>query len=190
MKTRTLISILILVFAALILTVSPWGQGQSDDSDTSRPDGKVIFEIGQEDKSDMEFRRSGLRGQKKYRCQVGVDCSTEAFPAYLLLAGYAPYYDNGVDRIIIIFELDQAYNNVVLRMVRGGDETTVVTVDGKRTHLVTNTMLGSGEGFKVGVYNLPLGELVEGTHSIEMTIADDGKGNRGYSWDALSLFAE
>jgi hypothetical protein len=95
-----------------------------------------------------------------------------------------------VERIIIIFKLDQAYINVVLRLVRGGDETTVVTVDGKQTHLVTNTMLGSGEGFRVGVYNLTLGALKKGEHTIEMTVADDGKGNATYQWDALSLFAK
>jgi hypothetical protein len=190
MKTKKLVSILVLVLAVLIMTVLPWSQGRSDDSDTNRPEGKVIFEIGQENKSDMEFRRSGLRGQKKYSCRVGVDCLTEAFPAYLLLSGYSPYYDGGVERIIIIFKLDQAYINVVLRLVRGGDETTVVTVDGKQTHLVTNTMLGSGEGFRVGVYNLTLGALKKGEHTIEMTVADDGKGNATYQWDALSLFAK
>ena len=190
MKTRTLVSILILFLAVLIMTLSPWGQVQSDDADKNRPAGKVIFEIGQEDKSDMEFRRSGLREQTKYRCQVGVDCSTESFPAYLILKGYPGYKDGGVEHITIIFKLKRNYNNVVLRLVRGGDETTVVTVDGKQTHLVTNTMLGSGEGYRVGVYNLTLGELKKGEHTIEMTVADDGKGNNVYQWDALSLFAK
>ena len=105
-------------------------------------------------------------------------------------AGYWGHLDSGVERITIIFRLDQAYNNVILRLARGGDETTVVTVDRKRTHLVTNTMLGSGEGYRVGVYNLTLGALKKGRHTIEMTVADDGKGNATYQWDALSLFAE
>ena len=78
-----------------------------------------------------------------------------------------------------------------MRLARGGDETTVVVVDGKRKkHRVTNTMLGSGEGYRVGVYNLELGALKKGTHTIELTIADDRKGDGGYQWDALSLFAE
>jgi hypothetical protein len=191
MKTRTLVSILILVLVVLFMTVSPWHQVVADDSDISRPEGKVIFEIGQEDKSDREFRRSGLSGQTEYRCQVGVDCSTEAFPAYLISAEITTGYGyGGVEHITIIFKLKRAYNNVVLRLVRGGDETTVVTVDGKQTHLVTNTMLGSSEGYRVGVYNLTLGALQKGEHTIEMTMADDGKGNYVYQWDALALFAK
>jgi hypothetical protein len=154
MKTRILVSLSILVFAVLIMTVSPWYQVQADNSDTKRPKGKVIFEIGKEDKSALEFRRSGFMEQTEYRCRVGVDCSTEAFPEYLNRAGYWGHLDSGVERITIIFRLDQAYNNVILRLARGGDETTVVTVDRKRTHLVTNTMLGSGEGYRVGVLEM------------------------------------
>jgi hypothetical protein len=51
---------MILVSAVLIMTVSPWGQVQSDDADKNRPEGKVIFEIGQEDNSDGEFLPSVL----------------------------------------------------------------------------------------------------------------------------------
>ncbi len=189
MKTRMLVSILILDLALLIMIVMPWSQGQSDDSDTNRPDGKVIFEIGQEDKSDREFRSSGFRGHPEYRCRVGFNCSTEAFPKYLNQA-VDEYVDDGVELITIFFWLDKAYNNVVLRLARGGDETTVVKVDGKRKHLVTNTMLGSSEGYGVGVYNLKLGALKKGRHTIEMTVADDGKGNAMYQWDALALFAK
>jgi hypothetical protein len=46
-----------------------------------------------------------------------------------------------------------------LRLARGGDETTVVKVDRKRTYLVTNTMLGSGENYHFGFSNLKLGAL-------------------------------
>jgi len=48
MKAGMLVSILILVSAVLIITVSPWGQVQADDSDTSRSKDKVIFQIGKE----------------------------------------------------------------------------------------------------------------------------------------------
>ena len=187
MKSRTLVSILILVLALLIIIVMPWSQGQSDDSDTNRPDGKLIFEIGQEDKSDREFRRVGFG--EEYTCRVGVDCSTEAFPQYLYRTPYGGYKDNGVERITISFTLDQKYKKVVLRLARAGDETTVVVVDGKLKPRVTNTMLGSGENYHFGVYNLKLGALKKGTHTIELTVADDGKGNAMYQWDALALFA-
>lgn len=172
----------------LLMTLPLWSRGQPEPSDTDQP--VVIFAIGQEDKSDREFRSSGLGGITEYRCRVGVDCSTETFPAYLNRTGYSGYDYGGVERIIISFRLYQTYNDVILRLARGGAETTVVTVDGKRTHLVTNTMLGSGEGYRVGVYNLKLGALKKGGHTIEMTVADDGKGNATYQWDALALFTE
>ena len=151
-----------------------------------RPVDNVFFTIGREDKSDREFRSLGLNEITEYRCRVGVDCSTEAFPAYLNRG--ATYAYGGVERIIISFRLDQSYNNVILRLARGGDETTVVIVDGKQTYRVTNTMLGSGEGFRVGAYNLEISSLKKGVHTIEMSMADDGKGNNIYQWDALSLF--
>ena len=49
-------------------------------------------------------------------------------------------------------------------------------------------MLGSGEGYKVGTYDLELGSLDEGTHTIELTMADDGKGTGSYQWDAIVLY--
>ena len=166
---------------------------QSLESDTSRPAGNEIFAIGREDKSDLEFRSSGFSGHPEFTCTVGVDCSTQSFPQRLHRAqasAYArTYVDAGVERITIKFSLEQAYNNVVLCLARGGSETTVVTIDGKRTYFVTNEMLGSYDGYGVGVYNLMLGALKKGVHTIQLTVADDGKGNGTYQWDALALFA-
>ena len=157
-------------------------------SDTDQP--VVIFAIGQEDKNSNEFLQRGFQGRPEYRCRVGVDCSTETFPAYPYVAPMSQYSGDGVERITIRFKLDQTYNDVILRLARGGDETTVVTVDRKRTYHVTNTMLGSGENYQFGVYNLKLGALKKGNHTIEMTVADDGKGNAVFAWDALALFTE
>jgi hypothetical protein len=159
------------------------------DPDSSPPVGEVIFEFGREDKSDSEFRSHGLEGTTEYRCRVGVDCSTEAFPARLNRAGDTGYDYGGVELIIVRFRLEQTCNDLILRLARGGDETTVVKVDRRRPCLVTNTMLGSSEGFRVGVCNLKLGALEKGEHRIELTVADDGKGNATYQWDALSLVA-
>ena len=188
MKPTQSIGVIAIVVSLLLITQALWSRGQPEPSDTVQP--VVIFAIGQEDKSDGEFRKYGLRGITEYRCRVGVDCSTETFPAYLNRAGYSGYDYGGVERIIISFRLDQTYNDFILRLARGGAETTVVTVDGKQTYLVTNTMLGSGEGYGVGVYNLELGALKKGRHTIEITVADDGKGNATYQWDALSLYSE
>jgi hypothetical protein len=76
-----------------------------------------------------------------------------------------------------------------LRLVRGGDETTVVELDETEQYLVTNSMLGSNDGYLVGAYDLDLGSLRKGKHTIKLTIADDGKGNGTYQWDAIRLFA-
>jgi hypothetical protein len=51
-------------------------------------------------------------------------------------------------------------------------------------------LLGSGDGGKYGVYNLSLGAMEKGTHKIELTIQDDGKGNGSFGWDALVLIAK
>jgi hypothetical protein len=172
---------------AVCCSVSP--EEGVKDPDSSRPVGEVIFEFGREDKSDSEFRSHGLEGTAEYRCRVGADCSTEAFPAYLNRAGDTAYDYGGVERIIVSFRLQQTCNDLILRLARGGDETTVVKVDRRRAYLVTNTMLGSSEGFRVGVCNLKLGALKKGEHRIELTVADDGKGNATYQWDALSFVA-
>jgi len=184
-----LVALSVGLFGLIAGCLSRLSEEATNDPDTSRPVEKVIFEIGQEDKSYFEFNRSGFLQTTEYRCTGGVECSTEAFPEYLTLAesGYSVY---GVERIIISFRLDQTYDDVTLRLARGGDETTVVRVDQNETYLVSNTMLGSGEGFHVGVYNLKLGELKRGRHRIELTVADDGKGNAAYQWDALSLVAK
>ena len=93
----------------------------------------------------------------------------------------------GVKRIIITFRMEQSYDNVILRLARAGGETTMVTMDGNQTHLVTAEMLGSADHGGFGAYDLMVGGLKTGVHTIEMSVPDDGKGNGGYSWDAISL---
>ena len=124
---------------------------------------------------------------------MGVDCSTEAFPQGLCGKPGSPIYgclEGGVESITIIFTLDQDYSELGLRLRRAGDDTTAITVDGQQTHLVTNAMLGSSENYVVGGYELMLGALSKGDHSIQLTVADDGRGDGGFIWDALTLFAK
>jgi len=101
--------------------------------------------MGIEDKSDHEFCSSGFSGHPEFTCTVGVDCSTESFPQRLhrpQRSAYAKTYaDAGVERITIKFSLEKAYNSVVLRLARGGGETTVVTIAGRQPYLVTSEML-------------------------------------------------
>jgi hypothetical protein len=163
-------------------------QGQSTSSDSEEPD--VIFAIGQEDKRFYEFCSKGFKGHPEYTCRVGVVCSSEVFPMRLYRAPIPEYEDNGVERVTIIFTLDHGYKNAVLRLVRAGGETTVVRLDEDQTFSVTAEMLGSQEGWVFGAYNLMLGALKKGTHTIQLTVADDGKGNGRCNWDALMLFAE
>jgi predicted ester cyclase len=124
-----------------------------------------IFAIGREDNSYGEFRSNGFSELTEFTCTVGVDCLTEMFPNGLNREHLRLYAHSSVERITIQFSLEQAYNNVVLRLARAGSETTVVTIDGKRTYFVTNEMLGSSEGWTVGVFNLRLGTLEEGVHT-------------------------
>jgi len=180
-----------LVFVPAVLLIGALATGvlATAEPGASRPKGEVIFEIGQEDKSYDEFRSTGFRGEPEYTCRVEADYAAEAFPKWLYRAPIPSYADNGVERITIIFTLDRDYNGVVLRLARAGAEAAVVTVDGKRTHLVTNSMLGSNEGYVFGAYNLTLGALKKGTHTIQLTLADDGTGGGEHVWDALALFA-
>ena len=151
----------------------------------------ILFAIGREDNSYSEFEWRGFKGHPEYTCRVGVDCSTEAFPSGMCRDPECQdsiYADEEVKRITITLTLDQDYSELVLRLVRAGRETTEVTVDAQQTYLVTNVMLGSDEGWVVGAYDLMLGTLKKGTHTIQLTVADDGKGNGEFAWDALALF--
>lgn len=148
-----------------------------------------IFAIGQEDWRWSDFRSSGLSETTEFNCTVGIDCSTELFPQSLNRAGLEVYQEISVEQVVIQFNLEQSYNYVILRLAKAGSETVVVTVDGEFTYHVTGELVGSGEGGRMGAYNLRLGALTEGTHTIQLTVADDGIGNGSFGWDALSLFA-
>ena len=174
---------------SLLLLLTALSTCSQDQPEPSTADKRVIiFKIGQEDQSDREFRSSGWAGQEEYACRIGADCTDDKFPAELLVPK-SDYPSYGVERVTIYFDLQQSYN-MVLRLVRGGDETTVLIVDGQKKFIVTSKMLGSSEGFHVGAYELKLGTLKSGEHSINFTVLDDGKGNGAYQWDALTLFSK
>jgi hypothetical protein len=159
--------------------------------DTSRPVGKIIFQIGQEDLRYYEFTARDFRDQTEYTCRVGVDCLIEKFPRGLTLGMHYPgEEDMDVERVKIIFELQRNYKELILRLARAGSETSEVTIDETQKYFLTNEMLGSSDRGTFGAYNLSLGELKRGTHTIELTIRDDGKGNGMFAWDALSLVAK
>jgi hypothetical protein len=177
---------LVTVLTLSVAVTLAWSQTIADD-----PTGKVLFAIGQVDKSRSEFKEYGFKGIHDYKCAAGTDCVVESFPARLYrMSAFKPVDSNGVAQVTINFTLDQAYNNLLLRIARAGAETTVVTVDEKQNHRVTNTMLKSNEGYVHGAYDVGLGAFNKGAHTIQFTVADDGEGNGRYVWDAIVLVAE
>jgi hypothetical protein len=75
------------------------------------------------------------------------------------------------------------------RIVKAGSETTIVTLDDDKRFYVTSSMLGSDELRKYGSYDLSLGSLDQGTHSIHLAVGENNYGNGRYWWDALILIS-
>ncbi len=143
--------------------------------------------IGEEDKSGSEFASGGFDQYQEYICQIDVDCTVEDIPAGLYEGDSPRGYRDEAPKLTIVFQLSRDYSELVLRLARAGSETTAVFVDGGEPLLVTAEMLGSGDGWVVGSYDLSLGPLQAGLHSITFVIHSDGAGDGGYGWDALSL---
>jgi hypothetical protein len=183
------------------MAVPLWGQ--SAESDTNLPAGNLIFKIGKVDKKGSDFKPEGFKGVNEFICTAGIDCDVKAFPLKMYRMSETQRFDkidlsqafdnSGVARVNINFTLDQDYKKAVLRLARTGLETTVVTVDDQQTHLVTYKMLGSLDSdhfLSFGAYDLNLGSLNKATHSIQLTVAEDGEGDGVFVWDALILVAE
>jgi hypothetical protein len=186
-RLTILIPLSILVLAAIAITVllicrSHLGKGWIVSNQN------VVFRIGKEDKSDLEFKKTEWSGQKEYVCQIGINDKDSAFPAELYVHG-SVYENYGVEKLEIVFTLERT-EDLVLRLARGGEETTVVSIDGKNPLEVTSVMLGSGEGFQAGSYELELGTLDKGEHRISFSVKDDKKGNGSYQWDAIKLYSK
>jgi hypothetical protein len=145
----------------------------------------TILEIGKEDRSYAEFANKGFRGLEEFRCSTEQVPSADAFPLGHFIEGVVT--DRGVSRILFDFALDKPYDKVILRLCREGSETTVVTVDEETEYQVTSEMLGSRDGNHFGVYDLLVGPLETGRHTIVLSVLDDGKSTGGYAWDALKL---
>jgi hypothetical protein len=183
MRSNRVLSLGLLALPMMIAAVMCSGQNKA--LSQAAKDGEVIFKIGKEDGSDKEFINYGWTGIEEYIFRVGVD-TDDKFPAELHLRG--AYSSYGVVTLKIAFSAKQSYDKVILRLVRGGDETSVVTVDKQQPCQVTSSMLGSGEGFRAGSYELDIGGLQKGEHTLMFTLLADGKGNGAYQWDALELF--
>ena len=158
----------------------------SSEADT----GTIIFEIGIINESLSDFPANSFKGVDDYKCTVGVDCSTETFPVHMYKQPAPRDSDSlGVAFVTIIFELNKSHENLIFRIARAGSETTIVTLDDDKRFDVTSSMLGSDERRKYGSYDLSLGSLGQGTHSIHLAIGENNYGNGRYWWDALILIS-
>ena len=152
--------------------------------------GTIIFEIGIINESMSDFPANNFTGVDDYKCTVGVDCSTETFPVNMYKQPAPRLSDStGVAFVTIFFELNKSHENLIFRIVRAGSETTIVTLDDEKRFDVTSSMLGSDERRKYGSYDLSLGSLGQGTHSIHLAIGENNYGNGEYHWDALILIS-
>ena len=171
------------VVPSLLLVILPtmvWSSGRGETR------GEIALpEIGKEDGSYSEFASKGFRDVDEFHCITDQVLSAEDFPLGHFIEGVIT--DRGVSQVVIDFTLSKTYDRVVLRLAREGSETTVVTVDGRTDYQVTADMLGSRDGNHFGIYDLVVGSLEEGEHTIVLTVLDDGKGTGGYAWDALKL---
>jgi hypothetical protein len=179
-----------LILILVVVVVAAGGYWYlSNQEDTS----KVVFKIGVEDDSCEELEHPFYAGKTEYSCVIGVDSVNDTFPCLhqtQIVADKAlgQEDDEGVAVISITFSLGNKYDNPVLRLVREGSETTVVSVDDGKEYVITSSMFGSVDGGIYGSYNLELGSLDAGSHTIVLTVADDGKGYGQYTWDALTLY--
>lgn len=114
--------LMIFIFVACVLLSPCFGTGENKSV--------VVFQIGEEDGSDQEFMLTGFEEVSEYTCQIDRDNSTETFPGRLNRnQNQGNYSEGGVEYITITFTLDKGWFGSTLRLVRGGDETTIVTVD-------------------------------------------------------------
>lgn len=159
---------------------------------SGRPLGSILFQIGQEDGAEFEFNSSNLKNVHEFTCSAPLGCKAEVFPRRLYIHPRKTIREvwtgGGVAKVSINFTLDIDQEEVVLRLARAGDETTLVTLNGEQEFLITSEILGSREGGLFSAYNLSLGSINKGMHTIQFTVVDDGKGNGRYAWDSISLY--
>jgi hypothetical protein len=177
-KRRTWETILSLLLVVLTTVVCNCGRGE-----TGRE--LPILEIGKQDGSSAEFANKGFRDLDEFHCSTEKVPSADTFPLAHFVEGVVS--DRGVSRVAFDLNFGEAYDRVVVRLAREGSETTVVAVDGKTEYQVTAKMLGSRDGNQFGVYDLQVGPLEKGGHTIVLTVLDDGKTTGGYAWDALKV---
>jgi len=189
-KTRPIYPLLTVLVVGLVSCAS----GPDVDGIPAR---RVVFSIGQRDSSSYEFTAHEPLDPPQYECTVGIDCSTETFPEAMYWSeephpNSSFVLEGDVQSIKIHFSLSRSYTHLTLRISRAGDETSLVTLDDRDPISVTAVMLGSDDGWQVGTFDLDLGPVTKGNHTLLFTVhPTDGAEWEGipvFGWDALLLF--
>ncbi len=174
---------------AVILVIAwanlAWTGGQSEDG--------VVFSIGEVDQSPLEFNNSEFANIRFVTINADGEVDPKLMPVRMIHPDghYSPDRSDAAQEVVISFRLKRDAKRLIFRLARGGDSSTSVTIDGETTYRVTDTMLGSAEGGVFGSYDLNLGPIPKGHHTLRLSMPDDGLGYNGsFRWDALVLIRE
>lgn len=152
-----------------------------------------IFSIGEVDENSFEFAWEGFRYVQEVEIDADGIVDPKKIPGRLIHpdSWYSPERWDAVKKITINFKILGEESRLFLRIARSGDSDTLVVIDEMNEYRLTAETIGSGEDAKFGVYDLHLGTLRNGSHSILLTMPDDGLGTNGsYKWDAIILCKE
>jgi hypothetical protein len=170
---------------SVVLASFAWSTGQSED--------EVIFAIGEVDQSPVEFNYSDFANIRFVTIDADGKVDPKLMPVRMIHPDghYSPDRSDAAQELLIRFRLRRDADRLIFRLARGGDSATLVTVDDETTHRVTDTMLGSAEGGVFGSYDLDLGPISRGHHTLKLSMPDDGLGYNGsFRWDGLVLIRE
>ena len=178
---RYLVAVILLIVWANLA----WSSGQLE--------GDVIFSIGEVDQSPLEFNYRDFANIRFITINADGETDPQLMPMRMIHPDghYSPDRMDAAQEVVISFRLRRGAERLILRLARGGDSVTLVTIDGETTYRVTHTMLGSAEGGVFGSYDLDLGPMLKGRHTLKLSMPDDGLGfNGSFRWDALVLIRE
>jgi hypothetical protein len=172
-------------FLLVALVQVAWSGGQAKDN--------MVFAIGTVDKRPNEFSGWRFEGVRFITINADGEVDPKLMPMRMIHPDghYSPDRGDAAQEVVIKFHLKRDASRLVFRLARGGDSVTAVTIDEETTYLVTSTMLGSGEGGVFGSYDLELGPMRKGPHTLTISMPEDGLGYNGsFRWDALILYRE
>ncbi len=143
---------------------------------------ETIWTIGTFNDSRSEFNHIDFDGVDTATYDADNDDASD-FPAFLYVSGYSGSWEEaGVHEVTINFSLDKDYWDVTLTYRKAGGETDEVSLDGGTPQTVT----GPGENI-LQTYDLSLGNLSLGSHSIVIECVSEGTGEGAHTYDALEL---